>query len=174
MDRTPRPGEIYRHFKNKIYQVICIAQHSETGELLVVYQAMYDEFKIYARPLDMFLSEVEHEKYPEIRQKYRFEKINAGSESALLQPADEYNENSTQKASRSENSEKLSEFLDAGTYREKLIILESMRMCMNEALIDSIAISLDLSIRPGTVEEEYGQIVAGLKTLIRFEDTRLR
>ena len=86
-DRILNPGDIVQHFKREtlskndkekniyLYKIIGIAEHTETKEKVVVYQSLYGDFGMYVRPYDMFIGKVDKQKYPDIKQGYRFEKV---------------------------------------------------------------------------------------------------
>lgn len=194
MDRTPKPGELYRHFKNKLYQIVTVATHSETGEKLVIYQALYDDFGIYARPLDMFVSEVDHEKYPDVKQKYRFERITPQTKQTDMQAKSEAVRQSaakmpeagsvqvqTSKAQVADTDDdqapnpRLMEFLDADTFEEKYNILVSMRDIITDRLIDDIAVVMDVVVPEGPLQKRYDDLKNTIKTRQYYEfSNRLR
>ena len=66
---------VYKHFKGKLYLLEDVIYDSETEEKMVAYRALYGDYRLWCRPYDMFFSEVDHEKYPEVEQKYRFELV---------------------------------------------------------------------------------------------------
>ena len=89
-NRDLREGDVVKHFKREtlspeelrynptmyMYKIISMnVKHTETGEALVVYQALYGDGQVYVRPKEMFLSKVDKEKYPDIKQEYRLERI---------------------------------------------------------------------------------------------------
>lgn len=197
MERIPKSGEFYRHFKNKLYQVITVATHSETGEQLVVYQALYGDFKVYARPLAMFVSEVDREKYPDAAQQYRFERVEISgadcaepenSDSAKAEDiasechgvaaeADSVSAVKTESAAAEPEDTihpKVLAFLDTEDFDERYNLLVSLRDEINDQMIDTLAVALDVVIPDGGMAERYEELKRCLRTRQKYESTRLR
>jgi len=176
--KRPQSGELYKHFKNGIYQIITIAKHSEKDEELVIYQALYGTYGIYARPLKMFVSEVDNEKYPKVTQKYRFEKV--GEISAPFATEGMQNNISKMEEKSVENvveqgaNPKLIAFLDTNTMEEKYRILASIESEITDHLINDFAVALDVVIPEGELGERYNQLKKCVSTLKKYETNRLR
>ena len=179
MSFVPKPHEIYRHFKGNLYQIVTIAEHSETGEQLVIYQALYGDFKTYARPLAMFVSPVDKEKYPDATQEYRFELQGEQRErSAVTEGAGE--KEMAKESQQTENTETadldpmLMQFLDADTYEERLNILAGVHHRITDDMITTMAVACDVEVAEGELEERYAALKTCLITLEKYECNRLR
>lgn len=166
----PRAGEFYMHFKGKLYQIVTVAIHTETEEPLVVYQAMYGTFKTYARPLAMFLSEVDHEKYPDVQQTYRFQKVelceNAEAElvDEVTAQEDEYDE-----TEETADIEPLLKFLDETDLHERLNILLQYRDQITETMLESMGMAMDCVLNGKTLEEKYYELDKVIRTKLQYE-----
>lgn len=184
MRSIPRAQEVYKHFKGNIYQIITIAEHSENGEKMVIYQAMYGDFKVYARPLDMFMEKVDKVKYPQVKQEYRFEKVEKEESS---RPVAETYMPVTQETPKVQPVQEtdvteeelqldplLLDFLDTDTYEEKLNILSALHSRITDDMITTMAIASDVEVAEGDLEVRYNQLKNCLLTLDRYEINRVR
>lgn len=178
---NPKSGELYLHFKNKMYQIVTVATHSETGEKLVIYQALYGEFKTYARPFEMFTSLVDKEKYPEVEQKYRFQLIeqqDTEKSTVVIGRSEERQEKvlPVEQSGKEPKTpeEKMMAFFDADTIEAKYKILLTMSDCITDHMINNMAVVLDLVIEDGPVEKRFEELKNCLRTMQRYETTRLR
>lgn len=170
---TPRAGEFYRHFKNKLYQIITVAQHSETGEKLVIYQALYGNFKVFARPLSMFMSEVDRDKYPQAEQTWRFEKVGqeelVEQETPVETPAEKQEPDQDQTSLSFEETNPLLEFLDAPDHQSRLDVLIRYKDTVSEVMLDSMSLSMDCVLNGQSREEKYNELEKILKTKVHYE-----
>lgn len=198
MRADPKPQELYRHFKGNIYQIRCLARHTETREMMVVYQAMYDTFEIYVRPLSMFMEEVDHVKYPDVRQRYRFELLQDAKQEAVAgdtvsfrvketQPevpqedaGMEEGQDGSEQIQEEEQEQELNldplvmEFLDADTYEQRLNILVALHGRITDEMINTMAVAVDLEVKEGDIETRYEELKNCLLTFEKYECNRLR
>ena len=194
MNRIPQPGTFYRHFKNKLYQVIAVATHSETGEKMVVYQALYGDYQVYVRPLEMFISPVDREKYPDVVQQYRFEQVFPGQMTVSRQneiPSDPNagfwkmgegrNDQAAAVGYDQEQQEEtmghewLERFLDADRLEDRLAVLKHMEGHVTQKELDCIFLSLDLQPETGKTKiEQIMDLRRHIQLLRRYDGGRLR
>lgn len=181
MRDIPRAQEIYKHFKGKMYQIVTLAEHTETEERLVIYQAMYGDFKVYARPLNMFMEKVDKQKYPEATQEYRFEKVellqeekNVSRETAPVQQTFVAQTLSDDEEQEPQLDPLIIDFLDADTYEEKLNILAALHHRITDDMITTMAIASDIEVEDGDLESRYNELKTCLLTLEKYETNRMR
>lgn len=285
MTEIPKADQIYRHFKGNLYRIVTLAVHSETGEKMVVYQALYGDYTVYVRELSMFAGSVDRKKYPEAEQEERFKlvtelvgqgqgasiqvrtcpdepiQIQAGTdermagkteeetaqteqaepvlagqvqtgqegteaarckseetkpvhrkpeevrtargESEVSEPVHEEQKETApeqtkagakesgradgedekpgepeqQAADKREDSPLdpfLLDFLDADTYRERLNLLAALHVRLTDEMVNTMAVSLDVEIQEGDIEERYEALKNCLLTLEKYECNRVR
>lgn len=258
MTEIPKPNQIYRHFKGNLYKIVTLATHSETGEQMVVYQALYGECTVYVRELSMFMSKVDRKKYPKAEQEQRFalvpqiigqetaaeqswsvspqtekqpvksepqgepekpnmqageaetgtsqrqqtepeqkqsappqteeqsvpqQPVRSEAQSELKKPDARANETKTETSQGYQTQPEeetvsldpfLLQFLDADTYREKLNLLAALHGRITDDMINTMAVSLDLEVNDGDIEDRYEALKTCLLTMEKYECNRLR
>ena len=196
MSNKPLPPQIYKDFKGNLYRIVTLAKHSETGEELVIYQALYGDYQVYAREISMFLGPVDKVKYPDAQQDCRFElcdeliqapgvknrdvKSRYGFDGQEDMEVPKQQEAAIRAASAQEENEELNidplvlEYLDADSYGERLNILTALQHRITDEMINTMAIAIDHEIEEGDTQERYEELKNCLLTLERFECNRLR
>lgn len=180
MRETPKPFEVYRHFKGNMYQILTIAADSETGKPCVVYQALYGDYKVYVRDLAMFLSETDKEKYPDAGQVFRFEKVTpetdekTGSQpTACEEPVAPVQQSGCAVKDQEPSLDPaVMEYLDADTVDARLNILASLHHRITDEMINTMAVVTDVEINEGPLEQRYQELKNCLLMKQKFEKQR--
>ena len=212
--QTPVAGQIYKHFKGNLYKVLAVAVHTESEEKLVVYQSVENPDRVFARPLEMFMSDIDRFRYPLIRVKYRFTLVSEpeeetdeplktkAAESETLQPSEDTlaasipssEQEEETEPSKTEVTEEQSDddsavykdngelvidpyverVLDEKEFSKKIEFFEMLRGKCTEDMLTTIAISLDIQLQEGSIEDKYSQILRTLKMHEKYETSRLR
>ena len=199
--QTPVAGQIYKHFKGNLYKVLAVAVHTESEEKLVVYQSVENPDRVFARPLEMCMSDIDRFRYPLIRAKYRFTLVsepeveNNGEETKEEEAKEEtLNEDTKEEDVKDEETEEQSDddsavykdngelvidpyvegVLDEKEFSKKIEFFEMLRGKCTEDMLTTIAISLDIQLQEGSIEDKYSQILRTLKMHEKYETSRLR
>lgn len=187
LKNIPKPGEFYRHFKGNLYQILALAIHTETEEPLVIYQALYGEFQVFARPLAMFqeiaangkkrfikVSMKKSEQLLKESQKKEDRKENEEQEVEELSFHFKKNQNGDSKQEDEDIYKQMEKFYDADSYEDKLAYLLPLRGKLSDIMISNIAVSLDIAVPEGLKEEQFQSIISCLKTMKRYQRSRWR
>ena len=199
MSNIPSPGQIYRHFKGNLYRIVTLAEDSETGDMLVIYQALYGKYKVYARPLSMFTERLDKGKYSEAGADFRFElqgeligvpipDQSCGQQEKVPEHQKEYakeepmaitrqeDEPAPEPVKEAENAQEelnidplVLEFLDARSYEERLKILSRLRPRITDSMINVMSVAVDVEVKDGSTEERFDELRSCLSTRQRYE-----
>ena len=191
----PQANQIYKHFKGNLYKIVTVATHTETEEELVIYQALYGDFKIYARPLSMFMEEVDRVKYPNVTQKMRFELVEQMvaapvsapvgvdvTEEKVAAPDTSVEETTVENVKVIENTETeeeitldplLEAYLDTDSYRERINILHGLQHRITEHMLNTMAIVIDFELPEGDIQTKYDALHDCLLTKEKYECNRI-
>lgn len=165
--RIPRKGEIYRHFKGNLYEIILIARDSETLEEKVVYKEV-DGDAAYVRSLPMFVSYVDKEKYPGVQQEFRFELVND------VRKLKAKSEEPEQQESCIADRALIMEFLEIDKVEEKIQYLQAVKDQITDEFLAIVAQSMDFVENEGNIAQRYDAILKYLRTIAKYESGRLR
>jgi hypothetical protein len=163
MQKIPQAYELYRHFSGKLYQVLTLAKDARSGEMLVIYQALHGDYQIYAGDYSWFT-----EMYaPAIPQT---EPLTVESVTTVNKASEPYDANTDE----IQLDPLLIEFLDSDTYEAKLNILSALHHRITDDMLTTMAVSCDVEVDEGDVEERYASLRSCLLTLEKYECNRLR
>ncbi|MCI6408184.1 MAG: DUF1653 domain-containing protein, partial [Lachnospiraceae bacterium] len=160
--QTPVAGQIYKHFKGNLYKVLAVAVHTESEEKLVVYQSVENPDRVFARPLEMFMSDIDRFRYPLIRAKYRFTLVSEPEEETNGEETKEETEPSKIEVTEEQSDDDSAVYKDNGElvidpyvegvldekeFSKKIEFFEMLRGKCTEDMLTTIAISLDIQLQ---------------------------
>lgn len=181
MNRIPKQGEIYYLSEDRPSQIVSIAIHKETGESMVVYQALHGDFKTFVVPLAQFIKDTvkNQQEAPAADQTEASRRNSTVSEPALSERNRVPSGNSAVEIGNETKTEEkvnaiLLSFLDATSYSKKLEVVSTNMKHLSDRLINDMAVALDCAVEEGPLDKRIQELLQCLQAMCRFEDRRLR